>query len=57
MSDCRWHDVALARRNVTDTRYLTVRRDPIQLAVVWFNGVEITASRNQRARLQIFVRE
>src|SRR4029077_7708985 len=41
---CR-HDVALARRNVTDAGYLTFRRDLIQLAVVWFNSVEITADR------------
>jgi tetratricopeptide (TPR) repeat protein len=42
--------VALAGRNVNDTGNLTVRRDPIQLAVIWPNGVQVymitvTASR------------
>jgi hypothetical protein len=31
--------VAFARKNINDTGYLTVGRDLIQLAVVWFNGV------------------
>src|SRR6266542_1689826 len=43
IGDCRRHDLALAGRNVNDTGYVTVRRDPIQLAVVWSKGVEITA--------------
>ena len=33
------HDVALGGRNVADTGYLTVRRNRIELAVVWFDGV------------------
>ena len=44
IGDCCRDDVALARRNVSDTGYLTVRCDLIQLAVVWFNGVKITAN-------------
>jgi hypothetical protein len=39
MRDCRWHDVALARRNVTDAGYLTFRCDLIQFGMIRFNGV------------------
>src|SRR5262245_4216138 len=39
IGDCRWHDVALACRNVADAGYLTVRLDLIQLTMIWFNGV------------------
>src|SRR5262249_44967120 len=46
MGDCRWHDVALARRNVADAGYLAVWCNLIQLAVVRFNSVQITADRD-----------
>src|SRR5262249_52138432 len=46
MGDCRWHDVALARRNVTNAGYLTFRCNLIQFAVVRFNSVQITADRD-----------
>src|SRR5262249_44428783 len=46
IGDCRWHDVALACRNVTNAGYLTFRCDLIQLGVVWFNGIAVAGDRD-----------
>ena len=41
IGDHRRHDVALGGRNICDTGYLSLWRDPIQLAVVWSDGVQV----------------
>src|SRR5205823_651963 len=40
------HDVALARRNICDSRDLTRGRNFVELAVVWFDGVQSVTKRD-----------